>query len=106
VEWDDVFPWFVLAAIAAFGLALKSSFEARALRTALQTLAGTVQRLGAEVQRLSTAASVAEQSPEPTIAEPIPQSPVSEPAAVPPAEAPEPAAIAAVALAGPGKRWE
>src|SRR6266851_1726035 len=74
MDWDDLFPWFALAAFGAFGLSLKSFFEARSLRAEFTTLAARVQTLDAQLERPQTAPPIVEPAPPPApAAGPLPE---------------------------------
>src|SRR6266851_582559 len=105
MDWDDLFPWFALAAFGAFGLSLKSFFEARSLRAEFTTLAARVQTLDAQLERPQTAPPIVEPAPPPApAAGPLPE----------PADAAAEATTEALELpvgpqpvaAGSGNRWE
>src|SRR5438128_1547573 len=101
MEWDDVFPWLAMATLGAFGLSLKSLFEARALRAEFATLAARVRTLDTQLQRPQTAPPIVEPAAPPApAAEPVPE-PV--PAA---AEASELPVAPQRVSAGSGNRWE
>src|SRR5262245_16395586 len=108
MEPEDLLPWFALAIIGAPGLALKSLFEARALRAALGALSDRVQNLDAQLQGLAPSLSAKESSGEPAVApEPVAQPPTAaEPAVVPAPEATEPVVMPAAAPARSDKGWE
>src|SRR6266436_2927698 len=107
MEWEDVFPWFILAILGALGLAVKSSRDAHALRAGLDALSDRVHKLDAFVQHLQTAPPAPTVESEPAAPpvpalEPLPAAtselpkPLSEPEVVP---APAPTARS-------GNRWE
>jgi hypothetical protein len=108
MEPEDVLAWFALGIIGALGLALKLSFETRALRAGHAALSDTVQRLDAQFQRLGPSPPASQLDTEPA----VPSTSVSqsltaaEPAIAPAPEGPEPVAIPTPAPARLGKGWE
>src|SRR5712691_5423856 len=107
MDWDDVFPWFVLAIIGAFGLSLKSFFETRALRAEFITLAARVRTLDAQLRRPQTAPPTVEPVAPPAPAPgPVPESFAAAAPAEAPAETPELPVAPQPPPTGSGSRWE
>jgi predicted membrane protein DUF2339 len=108
MEPEDVLAWFALGRIGALGLALKLSFETRALRVGHAALSDRVQRLDAQLQRLGPSLPASQLDTEPAVPSiSVSQSlTAAEPAVAPAPEGPEPAAIPTPAPARLGKGWE
>src|SRR5260370_5671775 len=105
MDWDDLFPWFALAAFGVFGLSLKSFFEARSLRPEFTTLAARVQTLDAQLERPQTAPPIVEPAPPPApAAGPLPEP--ADAAAEATTEALELPVAPQPVAAGSGNRWE
>src|SRR5712691_1041304 len=88
MDWDDLLPWFAMAALGAFGLALKTSFDTRSLRVGLGTLTNRVRFLDGQLRQLDERFQGL-QPPSPAAETAAPAAPAEEPLAAP-AAPPEP----------------
>jgi uncharacterized membrane protein len=113
MDWDDVFPGFTIAVLAALALALKAVFDARRLRRQLAGLTEKFWMLDHRLVRLAErldepAAVPSEAAPRIEPAVPV----VTEPAAVPAEtaavleESAVPETLAPQPVAAPGRGWE
>lgn len=91
-----MFPWLTIATLAAFGLALKSTFNTRALRAGLDTLTDKVRTLDSRLLQLEERFQRLQAPPEAaeTAAPPAPsEEPIVAAAAEPPTASPEPVIV-------------
>jgi uncharacterized membrane protein len=83
MEWDDAFPTFIIAILAALGLALKATFDARRVRVQLAGLTGRFSVLDDRLVRLAERIDQLPAPPPRSPAEPAEPSPLPETAIIP-----------------------